>query len=57
MPYQEANLEGRIKYLANRYDLDGVIIPPPLCDDLPLLNTLDKAGLRCVRVGPRFCNI
>ncbi|MEN0038383.1 MAG: LacI family DNA-binding transcriptional regulator [Cellvibrio sp.] len=51
-PYQEANLEEHIKHLASRYDLDGIIIPPPLCDDLPLLNALDKAGLRYVRVGP-----
>lgn len=55
-PYQEANLEEHIKHLTNRYDLDGVIIPPPLCDDLPLLNAVAfrQSGFALRTRRPRF---
>lgn len=31
---------------------DGVILPPPVCDDLALLDALDRDGVRYVRLAP-----
>lgn len=46
------NVEEIISELTSRYMLDGIILPPPLSEYLPLLDALDEAGLRYVRVGP-----
>ena len=46
------NVDEIVSDLTSRYMLDGVILPPPLCESLPLLDTLDKMGIRYVRVGP-----
>ncbi len=32
---------------------DGVILPPPVCDDLALLDALDRDGVRYVRLAPK----
>jgi LacI family transcriptional regulator len=52
--YHEDGIDNHINHLIRRYDLDGVIIPPPLGDDLQLLDALDQAAIRYVRVGPGF---
>ncbi|MDB5687165.1 MAG: hypothetical protein JWR77_1754 [Rhizorhabdus sp.] len=31
---------------------DGLILPPPVCDDLALLDALDRDGMRYVRISP-----
>ncbi|WP_265313939.1 LacI family DNA-binding transcriptional regulator [Sphingomonas lycopersici] len=31
---------------------DGMILPPPLCDDLALLDALERDGVRYVRISP-----
>ncbi len=46
------NVEDIVSDLNSRYLLDGVIVPPPLCEYLPLLDALEEAGIRYVRVGP-----
>ncbi|WP_041522345.1 LacI family DNA-binding transcriptional regulator [Gilvimarinus agarilyticus] len=46
------NVEETVSELTSRYMLDGVILPPPMCEFLPLLDALDEAGVRYVRVGP-----
>ncbi|WP_301749903.1 LacI family DNA-binding transcriptional regulator [uncultured Erythrobacter sp.] len=33
---------------------DGVILPPPVCDDLALLDALDRDGVRYVRLAPKL---
>ncbi|HEY7884936.1 MAG TPA: LacI family DNA-binding transcriptional regulator [Cellvibrionaceae bacterium] len=50
--YAADNLDDIITRLTGRYMLDGIILPPPLSEYLPLLDALDEAGLRYVRVGP-----
>lgn len=50
--YGADNLEETISGLTSRYRLDGVILPPPLSEFLPLLDALDNADVRYVRVGP-----
>ncbi|WP_026287042.1 LacI family DNA-binding transcriptional regulator [Gilvimarinus chinensis] len=47
-----ANVGEIVNDLSSRYLLDGVIVPPPLCEYLPLLDALEEAGIRYVRVGP-----
>jgi LacI family transcriptional regulator len=39
------------KYL-NNHDVDGIILTPPVCDDVSLLNFLDEAGLIYARISP-----
>ncbi|MDO3385337.1 LacI family DNA-binding transcriptional regulator [Gilvimarinus sp. SDUM040013] len=50
--FGEENVETIISELSSRYMLDGVIVPPPLSEYLPLLDALDAASIRYVRVGP-----
>lgn len=50
--YGEPDVESIVAELSERYRLDGMIIPPPLCEYLPLLDALDEAGIRYVRLGP-----
>jgi len=50
--YAAVNLGEIITRLTGRYMLDGIILPPPLSEYFPLLDALDEAGLRYVRVGP-----
>ncbi|MDO3385894.1 LacI family DNA-binding transcriptional regulator [Gilvimarinus sp. SDUM040013] len=50
--YGESDVDSIVEGLTGRYMLDGVILPPPLCEYAPLLDALDKAGVRYVRVGP-----
>lgn len=33
---------------------DGVILPPPVCDDLALLDALDRDNVRYVRLAPKL---
>ncbi len=50
-----ANSEGYLdaceRYL-NNHDVDGIILTPPVCDDIKLLNFLDEAGLLYARISP-----
>jgi len=41
-----------VERLTRRYALDGIILPPPMSESKPLLDALDAANLRYVRVGP-----
>ncbi len=41
-----------VEGLTRRYALDGIILPPPMSECKPLLDALDAADLRYVRVGP-----
>ncbi|MCP8900971.1 LacI family DNA-binding transcriptional regulator [Gilvimarinus xylanilyticus] len=50
--YGDNDVDAVVGELTKRYKLDGMIIPPPLCEYVPLLDALDKAGVRYVRVGP-----
>lgn len=50
--YGADNVDEIISDLSSRYLLDGVIVPPPLSEYLPLLDGLESAGIRYVRVGP-----
>ncbi|WP_347330057.1 LacI family DNA-binding transcriptional regulator [Marinimicrobium locisalis] len=50
--YGEPDVASVVAELTERYRLDGMIIPPPLCEYLPLLDALDDAGICYVRLGP-----
>ncbi len=39
--------------LINRARIDGIIIPPPLCDSVEILTSLKDAGIAMVRVAPQ----
>src|SRR5690606_18907095 len=42
--YGAENVDEIVARLTGHYMLDGVILPPPLCEYLPLLDALDEAG-------------
>lgn len=43
---------GRRKLLLTSADVDGVVLPPPVCDDPDILLALSKAGVVYVRLAP-----
>lgn len=46
--------EGRLRQIINSLNLDGVVLASPTCDDITVLDTLEKAGVPTVRIGPGF---
>ena len=40
--------------LLNRSKVDGIIIPPPLCDSLEILSALKEANIPMVRIAPKI---
>ena len=49
----DAELEAGIRSLLSTIRLDGVVLTPPLTDNLVVLRTLESAGVAYVRVSPR----
>ncbi len=52
----ESDTDGNYKIdkaLIDRAKVDGIIIPPPLCDSLEILSTLTEANIPIVRIAPQ----
>ena len=55
MPSERLGVKRRsLPSFINRNDLDGVIVTPPLSDDLNLIERIEKAGHTVVRIAPFF---
>lgn len=44
----------KVRSAVSSVRFDGVVLPPPLCDSVPILELLAKRGIPAVRVGPGF---
>jgi len=49
---EEGDIARRVDALLSTVKMDGVILSPPVCDDLAVLDALDAAGVRYVRIAP-----
>jgi LacI family transcriptional regulator len=50
--FTESSVRDFVKNITLKHSLDGIVVPPPLGDNMALLDALDAEGLRYVRVGP-----
>ena len=48
----EPNLAKRVETLSATVKTDGAILSPPVCDNIEVLDALDSAGVRYVRIAP-----
>ena len=48
----EPDLTRRVEALSATVKMDGVILSPPVCDNIEVLDALDEAGVRYVRIAP-----
>jgi LacI family transcriptional regulator len=55
LPFHDASArQDELTALLRSASLDGVILAPPSCDLLPVLDALDKAGIRYARIAPHL---
>lgn len=50
----EAGLPGRVRDAVSAPRLDGVLLPPPLCDNGAVLDELERLNMPCVRIAPHL---
>jgi len=50
--FSEHTVRDFVKKITLKHSLDGIVVPPPLGDNMALLDALEAEGLRYVRVGP-----
>jgi LacI family transcriptional regulator len=48
----EPDLASRVEALSATVKTDGAILSPPVCDNIEVLDALDRAGVRYVRIAP-----
>ncbi len=49
---EKRDSDAKLKKVLNSINFDGVILPPPICDDVVILAALKERGVPTVRIGP-----
>ncbi len=49
---EKRDSDAKLKKVLNSINFDGVILPPPICDDVVVLNALRERNVPTVRIGP-----
>lgn len=49
---EKRDSDAKLKKVLNSINFDGVILPPPICDDVVVLEALRERGVPTVRIGP-----
>lgn len=49
---EKRDSDAKLKKVLNSINFDGVILPPPICDDVVVLSALKERGVPTVRIGP-----
>ena len=48
------NYSDEIQAYISEYSIDGIVLTPPLCDDIALIQTLDAGTIPYVRISPHY---